>query len=204
MQHHHQRTNKKRKTFLSNIFSTARASLERIIVIGRSSSIPSEILILIYQYTNTHIRLLLAKILKLVIGRWSCSSTASLVTTGGNCLSTINWPFYYVGEKQESSSSNWISTRAPETFHLPIQRFVFEALGGLPWTICISMTQFNYFAIAPCDKYVNELIAQNINQVLWSGHSLRQLCGNLEEKLILMLMIDTTRNGKLSRMSMIS
>ena len=40
---------KKGKTFLSNIFSTARASLERIIVIGRSSSIPSEILILIYQ-----------------------------------------------------------------------------------------------------------------------------------------------------------
>ena len=66
------------------------------------------------------------------------------------------------------------------------------------------MTQFNYFATAPCDKHVNELIAQHINQVLWSGHSLRQLCGNLEEKLILMLMIDTTRNGKLSRMSMIS
>ena len=131
----HQRTNKKGKTFLSNIFSTARVSLERIIVIGRSSSITSEILILIYQYTNTHIRLLLAKILKLVIGRWSCSSTASLVTTGGNCLSTttINWPFYYVGgKKQESSSSNWISTRAPETFHLPIQRFVFEAPGGFP------------------------------------------------------------------------
>ena len=119
------------------------------------------------------------------------------------CLLSIGL-FSMWGKNQESSSSNWISTRAPETFHLPIQRFVFEAPGGLPWTICISMTQFLYFATALCDKYVNELIAQNINQVLWSGHSLRQLCGNLEEKLILMLMIDTTRNGKLSRMSMIS
>ena len=60
---------------------------------------------------------------------------------------SVYYVVYYVGGKnQESSSSNWISTRAPETFHLPIQRFVFEAPGGLPWTICISMTQFLYFA----------------------------------------------------------
>ena len=86
----HQRTNKKGKTFLSNIFSTARVSLERIIVIGRSSSIPSEILILNYEH--------------ICIAAYSTDIYICLCMIGKN-LEACDWPMVLLLNSQPGH--NW-------------------------------------------------------------------------------------------------